>query len=51
MSAPLFNNVGSENADSVPDRPTVERIVYANDVDVIISGDNEIEMATYMQEA
>ena len=51
MSAPLFNNVGSENADSVPDRPNLEGIIYADDVDVIISGDNEIEMATYMQEA
>ena len=50
---PLFNNVGSENLDSIPVRPesNLEGNGFGDDVNLICTGDNLLEMSVYMQEA
>ena len=51
FSPPVFNNVGAESVEAVPDRPDQEGHVFADDVNVIASGDDELELGENMQEA
>ena len=51
FSPPVFNNVGAESVEAVPDEPGQEGHVFADDVNVIASGNDELELGENMQVA